>query len=94
MSSVPDVSGVKQSQETMIQMLAKMMERLDKLESARATHPSRRSFCLHQADSTGTKDSVTCLKCGMQEAAPPLVLFAIPTSKPSSFDAEQMSRET
>ena len=51
-STIPDVSvvaGVKQSQ-TMMQMLSKMMERLEKIESDRATHPlHRRSQRPHQA---------------------------------------------
>ena len=77
-SSIPDgdvsvVAGVKQSQETMMQMLTKMMERLDKLESSRATPPTRRSYQPHQGnapqqrrDSTGTKAPVICLKCGKE----------------------------
>ena len=64
------VAGVKQSQETMMQVLTKMMECLDKLESARATHPSRHGFWPQQAsprrDPTGTKPPVTCLKCGKE----------------------------
>ena len=35
------VAGVRESQETMMNMLSKMMERLDKLESERATPQSR-----------------------------------------------------
>jgi len=70
-SSPQVVAGVQKSQETMMEMLTKMMERLDKLETTRATPPHRRYANPRQdngrrfpkSDSTHKKP-VVCLKCG------------------------------
>ena len=68
LSSTEVVVGVQKSQETMMQMLSKMMDRLDKLDAAQATPPHRRPTTPYQNTrqrSTKTeKKTVVCLKCG------------------------------
>ena len=67
-SSTEVVAGVQKSQETMMQMLSKMMDCLDKLDVAQATPPHRRPTTPYQNTrqcSTKTeKKTVICLKCG------------------------------
>ena len=66
------VAGVRQSQDTMMDMLTKMMERLDRLESDRATPPPRRRNQQCQAAPTpwrenpAPKKPVVCHKCGKE----------------------------
>ena len=69
------VAGVRQPQDEMIQMLAKMMERLDHLESEQATPPPRRSTGARQQRQTGAplrrdnqnpRKPVVCHKCGKE----------------------------
>ena len=67
------VAGVRESQETMMNMLSKMMERLDKLESERATPQSRngtrQSRNVHRPPrrtNINSKKSVVCLNCGKE----------------------------
>ena len=67
------IAGVKETQDSMMQILSKMMERLDKLESAQATPPSRQSYRPRQGTfttprriSTTTKAPVICLRCGKE----------------------------
>ena len=67
------VAGVRQSQETMMQVLTKMMERLDKLETKRATPPPCRSAHQRQNGNPPSRKSdanpqkpVVCLKCGKE----------------------------
>ena len=72
-SNVSVIAGVKETQDSMMQILSKMMERLDKLESAQATPPSRQSYRPRQGtfttprrNSTTTKAPVICLRCGKE----------------------------
>ena len=67
-SSTEVVAGVQKSQETMVQMLSKMMDRLDKLEAAQATpphrHPTTPCQDTRQRSTKTEKKTVVCLKCG------------------------------
>ena len=76
-NTIPDVSvvaGVKQSQDTMMQMLSKMMDRLDHLESERATPHSHRGTGARQRltgdaprrDNPSPRKPVVCHKCGKE----------------------------
>ena len=67
-SSTEVIAGVQKSQETMMQMLSKMMDRLDKLEAAQSTPPHRRPTTpcqdTRQRSTKTGKKTVVCLKCG------------------------------
>ena len=66
------VAGVRQSQDTMMEMLTKMMERLDRLESDCATPPPRRGVQQHQTAANSWRENhtprkpVVCHKCGKE----------------------------
>ena len=66
------VAGIRQSQDTMMDMLTKIMKRLDRLESDQATPPPRRRNQQHQAAPTPRRENpapkkpVVCHKCGKE----------------------------
>ena len=66
------VAGIRQSQDTMMDMLTKIMKRLDRLESDRATPPPRRRNQQHKAAPTPRRENpapkkpLVCHKCGKE----------------------------
>ena len=77
------VAGVRQSQDTMMEMLTKMMERLDRLETECATPPPHRGFQQRQTPGTPRREKPTpkkpivCHKYDSRATSPEGVQFTV-----------------